>query len=146
MIRSWCCCDSGVNAVVGGATDCGADRFGGWNDGGGWRVGHQRVGVYGGEKKGGELALTVARVPPESTRSLVAATLPPLRCRSQAMARRSSWGNIWASCSTAARSMALPRVEREEELGYAAGMLVEGFDDGCEKSGGLEYGMLDGVR
>ena len=56
-----------------------------------------------------EGALTVSSARPLRTFSVVAATFPPLRDRSQAMARRSSCGNmcaIWSICAGLTRGAA----------------------------------------
>lgn len=53
---------------------------------------------------------------PERTRSVVAATLPPFRCRSHIISRVLNCGNIWDICSTWAGSTTLPRA-RPRALG-----------------------------
>ena len=56
---------------------------------------------------------------------MVAATLPPLRCRSHMISRRSSCGNIcaiWATCSGVKRGLGLDRA-----LGSGALLLADGF-------------------
>ena len=54
----------------------------------------------GGGKGRNEGKRTKSNPPPPSIRSLVAATLPPLRCRSHIISRRLTCGNMEASWST----------------------------------------------
>ncbi len=60
--------------------------------------------------------LTASKPRPERTRSVVAATLPPFRCRSHMISRVLNCGNIWDICSTWAGSTTLPRA-RPRALG-----------------------------
>lgn len=55
-----------------------------------------------------EPELTTSKPLPVSTLSVVAATLPPFRCKSQIMSRLFSWGNICDICSTCSGSTTLP--------------------------------------
>ncbi len=86
--------------------------MGGWNDGGGYR--HK----YPATKTPlpDDNPHTVSNPPLASTLSVVAATLPPFRCKSHIISRRPSCGNIFAICSTSAGLAARGFLE-EVELG-----------------------------
>ena len=59
--------------------------------------------------------LTVSKVPRLNTRSVVAATLPPFRCKSHMISRREIWGNICEICSTSAGFAVRDRGEAVDE-------------------------------
>lgn len=58
--------------------------------------------------------LTGSRPRPDNTLSVVAGTLPLLRCRSHMISRRLSWGNIWAIWSTWAGVNRKPAFREDE--------------------------------
>lgn len=100
----------------------------------------KRNGIFDTTQDGGgkiRVALTMSKPPPTNTRSLVAAMLPPFRCRSQAMALRSSWGNMAAICSTCWTLM----VRCRELAGTAVPVLAEG--EGARKK---KWRMRKAVR
>ena len=56
-----------------------------------------------------ERKLTTSNPRPLKILSVVAATLPPFRCKSHIISRAFNCGNIWDICSTCAGSTAFPR-------------------------------------
>ena len=91
----------------------------GWNVGGGCRACQQQISMSWPQQmslsevtclvgkaqmpRRYEDVLTVSKLPLDRIRSVVAATLPPFRCRSHMMSLRAICGNICAICSTSAR-------------------------------------------
>lgn len=121
----------GGGAGCAGGTPVGGIATRGWKEGGGyikpsfitlaimfWKstAKHAISGAGVATTPAGANRLTASKPRPERTLSVVAATLPPFRCRSHMISRVLNCGNIWDICSTWAGSTTFPRA-RPRALG-----------------------------
>ena len=75
--------------------------IGGWNEGGGCSTSYIQH-VIPTRSMARRAPLTASNPPLAKILSVVAATLPPFRCKSHIISLRLIWGNIIATCSTSA--------------------------------------------